>query len=116
MVRSRQAVPGPAPYGEAYPSALCLRRGRRANHQMLAMVASTPRAAAGLAILRERSDMPPTLPGERAVPDPSGGGRTQRAVCGHVVTIVSSEIPICFFGSSYLLHISRLGMTRTLAL
>ena len=42
---------------------LTLRRGRRANHQTLAMVASTPKAAAGLAILRERSDMGPTLPG-----------------------------------------------------
>ena len=41
----------------AYLSSLTLRRGRRANHQMLAIVASTPRAAAGLAILRERSDM-----------------------------------------------------------
>ncbi len=41
----------------AYWSGLILRRGRRANHQMLAMVARTPRAAAGLAILRERSDI-----------------------------------------------------------
>ena len=40
-----------------YLSSLCLRLGLRANHQMLAMVASTPKAAAGFAILRERSDM-----------------------------------------------------------
>ena len=40
-----------------YWSCLCLRLGLRANHQMLAMVASTPKAAAGFAILRERSDM-----------------------------------------------------------
>ena len=40
-----------------YWSSLCLRLGLKANHQMLAMVASTPRAAAGFAILRERSDM-----------------------------------------------------------
>jgi len=36
---------------------LALRRGRRANHQMLAIVATTPNAAAGLAILCERSGM-----------------------------------------------------------
>lgn len=42
---------------------MTLRLGRRANHQTLAMVARTPNAAAGLAILRERSDMVPTLPG-----------------------------------------------------
>ena len=40
-----------------YLSSLCFRLGLRANHQMLAMVASTPKAAAGFAILRERSDM-----------------------------------------------------------
>ncbi len=40
-----------------YLSSLCLRLGLRANHQMLAMVASTPKAAAGFTILRERSDM-----------------------------------------------------------
>ena len=45
-----------------YCSDLFLRRGRKANHQMLAMVASTPNAAAGFTILRERSDMPSTLP------------------------------------------------------
>ena len=39
------------------------RRGLRANHQILAIVTSTPRPAAGLAILRERSDMASTLPG-----------------------------------------------------
>jgi len=37
-------------------------RGLRANHQMEAMVASTPAAAAGLAIFRERSDMGVTIP------------------------------------------------------
>ncbi len=46
-----------------YLSSFTLRRGRRANHQMLAMVASTPKAAAGLTILRDRSDMTLTLPG-----------------------------------------------------
>ena len=51
-------------------SSLTLRRGRSANHQMLAIVATTPRAAAGLAIFPERSDMVTTLPG------PSGGRAT----------------------------------------
>jgi hypothetical protein len=39
------------------------------------MVASTPNAAAGLAILRERSDIGPTLPG---VPDDRAVGRARR--------------------------------------
>jgi hypothetical protein len=46
----------------SYSSTWCFRLGLKANHQMLAMVASTPSAAAGLAILRERSDIPLTLP------------------------------------------------------
>ena len=60
------AVPGQR--RSDYLSGLCLRLGRRANHQMLAMVASTPRAAAGFAILRERSDIPVTLPGPAGEP------------------------------------------------
>ena len=68
-------APGTRPVGRrAYSSNLTLRRGRRANHQMLAMVASTPKAAAGLAILRERSDMAVRLPGPPAVP-PSPASR-----------------------------------------
>ena len=50
------------PGEQNYLSSFTLRRGRRANHQTLAIVATRPRAAAGLAILRERSDMPLTLP------------------------------------------------------
>ena len=75
----RAAGPRPRPVAagaarDGYSSSLTLRRGRRANHQMLAMVASTPKAAAGLAILRERSDMGPTLPG--------GLGRRPRTATG----------------------------------
>ena len=36
---------------------MALRRGRRANHQMLAIVTRAPTAAAGVAIFRERCDM-----------------------------------------------------------
>src|SRR6202453_2008678 len=43
--------------GSDYCSDFPLRRGRSANHQILAMVASTPNAAAGFTILRERSDI-----------------------------------------------------------
>ncbi len=64
-VRCGQAgAPPPSAPERGYSSPLCLRRGRRANHQMLAMVARTPNAAAGLAILRERSDMGLTLPAD----------------------------------------------------
>ena len=45
----------------AYLSSLILRLGRKANHQMLTMVASKPKAAAGLASFLERSDTGPTL-------------------------------------------------------
>ena len=45
---------GPAALTVYLPS-FALRRGRRANHQTLTMVATTPNAAAGLAILCERS-------------------------------------------------------------
>ncbi len=53
---------------------LCFRLGRRANHQMLTMVARTPNAAAGLAILRERSDISVTLPGWKGNGDTEGAG------------------------------------------
>ncbi len=56
---------------EPYLSSLIFRRGLRANHHTLAMVASTPTAAAGFTILRERSDIPATLP-SRTVPSNAG--------------------------------------------
>ena len=91
--------------GGPYSSSLTLRRGRSANHQMLAMVAMTPKAAAGLAILRERSDMGPTLPGPTA-------GRARRRSAGpcprsHVL------LPI-FFAFSYPLLGFPLRTTRTM--
>jgi hypothetical protein len=73
----------------AYLSSFTLRRGRRANHQMLAMVARTPKAAAGLATLRERSDMALTLPGG---PDDRAVRRARR--CSHVLLLI-------FFAFSY---------------
>src|SRR5665213_966221 len=79
-----------------YLSSLTLRRGRRANHQMLAIVARTPRAAAGLAILRERSDMQVTLPG------PPDNGAIRR--CGGILTFFfrsSSRSPTPSLSSPY---------------
>jgi hypothetical protein len=56
---------------------------------MLAIVARTPKAAAGLATLRERSDMELTLPGG---PDDRAVGRARR--CSHVLLLI-------FFAFSY---------------
>ena len=61
---------------------------------MLAIVASTPKAAAGLAILRERSDMGVTLPGRPAWRSPRWAGAEVTAHRSHVL------LPI-FFGFSY---------------
>jgi hypothetical protein len=72
----------------AYLSSLTLRRGRRANHQMLAMVATTPSAAAGFAILRERSDMGLTIPASTEARDLSGPADW----CRTVSDVLHSEV------------------------
>lgn len=58
-----------------YLSSLTLRRGLRANHHMLTIVATTPSAAAGFAILWERSDMRMTIPGSALGPQIPVGGQ-----------------------------------------
>ncbi len=58
---SSPARPAIALSASAYLSSLTLRRGRSANHQMLTMVTTTPKAAAGLAIFRFGTET--TLPG-----------------------------------------------------
>ena len=68
---------------------------------MLAMVASTPKAAAGLAILRERSDMRVTLPG------PSGPRYRREDVTSDRFDGPGAGRPgQTFFGSSYSFHTS----------
>ena len=69
---------------------------------MLAIVARTPKAAAGLATLRERSDMELTLP----------GGSLDRAVgwarrCSHILLLI-------FFAFSYLILEFPLWATRNM--
>jgi len=68
------------------------RRGLRANHQMLAIVTSTPRPAAGLAILRERSDMAPTLPGPARGRDPVRRALPQPRLAGSDRTTPSAQV------------------------
>lgn len=64
---------------------------------MLAMVATTPKAAAGLAILRERSDMGSTLPG---VPEDRAVGRASEGTPrrSHVLLPIFSTFSYLFLG------------------
>ena len=108
---------------QGYLSSLTLRHGRSANHQTLAMVARTPKAAAGLAILRERSDMERTLPGVpvvRTVDFRTVAKISARLRKGHRYSARWNErvgthvVLLNFFAFSYLVLAFFLRATRTM--